>query len=187
MRGKNLAREESLALPIELLIRECTSSGVLCDARRLHSQIVASGRDVGRDKFLANLLVQMYGACGSVEDAAVVFRSIQQPNSFSYNMMIAALVRNGCVSYARDLFDTSRLVFDTVSWNAMIKGYIDSGWIDEARQLFEKMPHKSTYASNALIAAYARTGQPDDAQRLFETMTVSARRDFFSWTGLMTA
>ena len=43
---------------------------------------------IDQDALLGNLLLQMYGSCGALEDACWVFNSMQKRDQFSWNFMI---------------------------------------------------------------------------------------------------
>eukprot|EP00249_Psilotum_nudum_P000281 c11205_g1_i1 orf=2-520(-) len=75
------------------LLRRCGHAKELSAGKCVHSHIIKSGYD--RDRLLGNLLVQMYGNCGRLEDARSVFCRIRQRNVFSWNILLAAYAQNG--------------------------------------------------------------------------------------------
>eukprot|EP00249_Psilotum_nudum_P014850 c25030_g7_i5 orf=251-1201(+) len=132
------------------LLRCCGNVKALQYGKRVHAQIVRGG--YGGDRFLGNLLVQMYGKCGCLEDARTVFDRICQRNVFSWNIMIQAYAENGCVDDARSIFDKMPQR-DVVSWTAMITAYVQNAGGKEALKLFWQMqlkgarPDKITFLS----------------------------------------
>eukprot|EP00249_Psilotum_nudum_P029141 c39486_g1_i1 orf=74-508(+) len=58
------------------LLRFCGNEKALADGKRVHFHIVRCGFD--GDRYLQNLLVEMYGKCGVVESARAVFEKIHR-------------------------------------------------------------------------------------------------------------
>ncbi|XP_024532102.1 pentatricopeptide repeat-containing protein At2g35030, mitochondrial-like [Selaginella moellendorffii] len=133
--------------------------------------------------YLANLVVEMYGKCGSVEDAKYVFDHIRRPNLFSWTMVIAAYARNGHPLHARELFDQMPMR-DLASWNAMILVCADAANLDEAIALFESMQERDLVSWSTMITAYARFGYMDQAKALFDQMP---QRNVVVWTAMVAA
>ncbi|XP_002976644.2 pentatricopeptide repeat-containing protein At1g74630 [Selaginella moellendorffii] len=75
----------------------------LLQGKRFHALIAQRHHD--RDTYIGNLLVQMYGKCGSMEDAELAFHRIAKPNIFSFNLLIAAYLQNDCSARALATFD----------------------------------------------------------------------------------
>eukprot|EP00249_Psilotum_nudum_P036971 c9151_g1_i1 orf=131-697(+) len=70
------------------LLRCCGNARALWDGKRVHGHIIGGGLD--GDRFLGNLLVQMYGKCGCLGEARGVFDKMGGRNTFSWNIMIQA-------------------------------------------------------------------------------------------------
>eukprot|EP00249_Psilotum_nudum_P032214 c47461_g1_i1 orf=3-386(-) len=60
-------RQVDAAATCASLLRHCSHARALSQGKRLHAHIGEWG--YGGDRFLGNLLVQMYGNCGSLRDA----------------------------------------------------------------------------------------------------------------------
>ncbi|XP_024520062.1 pentatricopeptide repeat-containing protein At3g09040, mitochondrial-like [Selaginella moellendorffii] len=85
------------------LLRLCGRSKSLAHGSRVHAQILL--RSCGRcSTFLANLVVQMYGRCGELSRAREAFDAIEEPNLFSWAILMAAYVLNGRDRAALRLF-----------------------------------------------------------------------------------
>lgn len=139
----------------QISVKDCTAilkqygkAKALCDGRRLHAIISEHGYD--RSAPLGNCLIQMYGNCGSVEEARAAFDKIVEPNLFSWNLLIGAYAQNGS-------FDNVKSVFhemperDVVSWTAMIRACTQNGHAEEALEFYCRMqlegaePNKVTF------------------------------------------
>ncbi|XP_024519815.1 pentatricopeptide repeat-containing protein At2g21090-like [Selaginella moellendorffii] len=78
----------------------------------------------------------MYGKCGSLPDARDVFDSVNQPNAFTWNIMIRAYTENGQLLQARILFGNMPIK-NVVSWTTMLEAYRRTGGLEEAEDLLE--------------------------------------------------
>ncbi|XP_002969222.2 pentatricopeptide repeat-containing protein At4g02750 [Selaginella moellendorffii] len=134
-------------------LKSCKS---LTKGRQIHTQILETKHY--RNIFLANLVIEMYGKCGSAEEALRVFEDLSEPNIFSWNILLAALSRNGEIDRARMAFEKMP-VRDAVS-----------GFVGEARNLLFAMPQWDPVSWTTVIAAYAAVGDSKEAVILFRMM-----------------
>ncbi|XP_002978804.2 pentatricopeptide repeat-containing protein At2g29760, chloroplastic [Selaginella moellendorffii] len=159
-------RDEAKKQDFASNIRQCSDLATL---RLLHAQITASGHH--RRPFLGNLLVQMYGKCGSIEDARAAFAAIASPNIYSWTILVAAHVQASDLCDARAVFDAmpSR---DVVAWNSIIGGYARRGHCGEAIDLFCRMDLDGVRADAvtflAMLDACARQGCLELAREIHE-------------------
>ncbi|XP_024543459.1 pentatricopeptide repeat-containing protein At2g13600 [Selaginella moellendorffii] len=117
-------------------LRGCGRRREIERGREIHAQLHTSG--YGGDRYLGNLLVQMYGECGCVEDAHAAFEAIHERNSFSWNIMLAAYARNGHLQETKEMFDRMPAK-NVVTWNAMLAAYSQNGHAREALTLLRAM------------------------------------------------
>ena len=118
----------------------------LQEGRAMHSHIIVRyGQNPS--SFLSNCLVQMYGLCGSTEDAKNTFDRIINPNNVSWTVLIKAYSQNGEVSKARDVFDKMPHP-DVIAWNTMIAAYAQNGCCQDAIEHFVKMQICGSNPSN---------------------------------------
>ncbi|XP_024539680.1 pentatricopeptide repeat-containing protein At4g02750-like [Selaginella moellendorffii] len=174
-----MAHTFSSPFEIVALLKSCKD---LAQGRQIHAQISAS-KHHSKNIALSNLLVKMYGRCGSLDDAWRVFDGLDQPNVYSWNIMIRAYTENGDMLRARALFDKMAQK-NVVSWTTIIESYGRSGNILEAENLFELMPDRDVVSCNVMIEAFAQNGHLQAARRLFNEMD---DRDVATWTTMITA
>ncbi|XP_042513997.1 pentatricopeptide repeat-containing protein At5g48910-like [Macadamia integrifolia] len=102
--------------------------------------------------FVTNALIQMYGKCGSINDARKVFDWCVNRDMYSWNLMIDGYVTSMDMDRAMELFDLMPQR-DVVSWSTVLAGYVQVGCFVEAMELFCKMlqtgpsPNEFTLAS----------------------------------------
>ncbi|XP_024537609.1 putative pentatricopeptide repeat-containing protein At5g09950 [Selaginella moellendorffii] len=148
-------------------IRDCTSKKALLEGTMLHAHLCKGG--FKPSTVLGNLLIQMYGVCGRVDDARAVYDTLEFRNVFSSNIMIAAYAHNGHLQDAVDVFQSSRAT-NVVTWNTIVAAYARNGGLEEAAALFERTPGRNVVSWNNMISAYAHSGHRGDAIFLFRKM-----------------
>ncbi|XP_057977495.1 pentatricopeptide repeat-containing protein At4g16835, mitochondrial [Malania oleifera] len=119
---------------------------------------------------------------GKIKDARELFDKIPEPDTISYNTMLACYLHNSGLETARVFFDQMPIK-DTASWNTMISGFSQNGMMDEARNLFLAMPEKNSVSWNAMISGYVESGDLDMAVELFRGAPV---KSVVAWTAMIT-
>ncbi|KAK4376675.1 hypothetical protein RND71_002971 [Anisodus tanguticus] len=85
-----------------MLMDVCGEDKSLEDAKSVHEHLVRSQPHL--DVKMYNKILEMYGKCGSMNDAFLVFRKMHQRNLTSWDTMITWLGKNGLGEDAIDLF-----------------------------------------------------------------------------------
>ncbi|XP_024536942.1 pentatricopeptide repeat-containing protein At4g14820-like [Selaginella moellendorffii] len=57
-----------------------------------------------KPRFIQNLVVEIYGKCGSTQDASLVFESMRERNVVSWNAMVSAMAKNKQHAQAIEVF-----------------------------------------------------------------------------------
>ncbi|XP_024531887.1 pentatricopeptide repeat-containing protein At4g02750 isoform X1 [Selaginella moellendorffii] len=140
------------------LLRQWGSAKNLLEGRKLHGFLRDTGQD--QDTFLGNLLVQMYGSCGSTDEAYAAFSRISRRNVFSWNILITAFAQDGHLQRAEILFQKMP-ERDQVSWNVIIAAFSRAGDIDRMPGLLDAMERQGIYPNRltfvALLDAFDRS------------------------------
>lgn len=84
------------------LLKQCGYAKDLEQGKRIHSYI--GQRNLLQHPLLANHLLQMYGKCGALEEARVVFDQMQERNVFAWTIIIGAYGQHGQAKEALELF-----------------------------------------------------------------------------------
>ncbi|CAK8569378.1 unnamed protein product [Lathyrus sativus] len=131
-------------------LRACTGLSSVEMGRQLHSYLLRTMPDIESDVFLQSALVEMYGKCGMVEKARLVFK------------LDGMEIRN----------ERSR---DVVLWTSMLGVYGKSGRYKEVIDLFSEMLQEGIkpdgIAFLTVISACGHTGQVHSGVKYFESMT----------------
>ncbi|KAL9828895.1 putative pentatricopeptide repeat-containing protein [Arabidopsis thaliana] len=87
---------------------------------------------------LENALVNAYAACGEMDIAVRIFRSMKARDVISWTSIVKGYVERGNLELARTYFDQMP-VRDRISWTIMIDGYLRAGCFNESLEIFREM------------------------------------------------
>lgn len=169
------------------LICACSSLRLLGHGKRIHNHILTSKCQV--DLVLQNHILNMYGKCGSLNDAREVFDAMPHRNVVSWTSMISGYSQNGLDDEAIKLYlDLLRSGYmpDQFTFGSIIKAC--SGLSDEllGRQLHAHVIKSENgchlIAQNALIAMYTKFNQLADA---FNVFLLIGTKDLISWGSMI--
>ncbi|EFJ16389.1 hypothetical protein SELMODRAFT_116842 [Selaginella moellendorffii] len=176
------------------LLRRCGRARALEDGRRVHAHIVSTGQS--QNPFLGNLLVQMYGKCGSLGEARRAFDGIPESkrNVYSWGLMISAYAQSGHHKQAIDLFQTMQetktmvVKADCVILASVLGSCAASGDLQTGKAIHEKISSgcldSNLVVETALLDMYAKCGKVAEARGTFDRMK---ERDVISWNAMLAA
>ncbi|KAH9735392.1 pentatricopeptide repeat-containing protein [Citrus sinensis] len=171
------------------LISACSSLRSLQLGRKVHDHILLS--KCQPDVVLQNHILNMYGKCGSLEDARMGFDKMPQRNVVSWTAMIAGCSQNYQENDAIKLYIQmlqSGVMPGQFTFGSIIKACSGLGSVCLGRQLHAhviKSEHGShLIAQNALIAMYTKFDRILDARNVFSGI---ARKDVTSWGSMIAA
>ncbi|KAJ4704849.1 Pentatricopeptide repeat-containing protein [Melia azedarach] len=169
------------------LISACSSLRSLEQGRKVHDHILAS--KCQPDIVLHNHMLNMYGKCGSLEDARMVFDDMPRRNVVSWTAVIAGYSQKGQENDAIELYVQmlqSGIMPDQFTFGSIIKACSGLGNVGLGRQLHAqviKSEHGShLIAQNALIAMYTKFDQIVYAWDVFSHI---AAKDIISWGSII--
>ncbi|KAF8112223.1 hypothetical protein N665_0065s0009 [Sinapis alba] len=142
---------------------------------------------------LETALIDMYGECGELKSAEVVFDRMGEKNLLSWNSMIAAYVQNGenysALELFQELWDSSSLVPDSTTFASILPAYAESLSLSEGRKLHgyivkARYDGSNTIILNSLVHMYAMCGDLEDARKCFDQVVF---KDVVSWNSIIMA
>ncbi|XP_010530931.1 PREDICTED: pentatricopeptide repeat-containing protein At4g35130, chloroplastic isoform X2 [Tarenaya hassleriana] len=140
---------------------------------------------------LESALIDMYGECGNLESAEVIFARMIEKNLVSWNSFIAAYVRNGKNFAALESFLElwgSPLEPDSTTFATILPAYVDSGSLGGWKQLHGCIVKsgfcRNTIISNSLVHMYAMGGDLENARKCFDSIML---KDVVSWNSIIMA
>ncbi|KAK9114063.1 hypothetical protein Syun_020860 [Stephania yunnanensis] len=156
----------------------CAQSGALKQGMWIH-QYVRERDGFGEDEFVGTALVDMYGKCGCIDDAAKVFEEMPKRNVFSWSAMIGAFALHG---FAREAFlCLDRMVKeDGIRPDSVVllgtltacthAGLVVEGWflLENMEALYGVVPKHEHYS--CMVDLLCRAGRLDEAFGLIKRM-----------------
>lgn len=145
-----------------LLLKICVGLCSVELGRQFHGIVVKN--DVDMNVYVGNALMDMYGKCGSLDDAMRVLVKMEERDLVSWNTMIAACAANEevdeALQFMQKMWVEDNLSPNLVSWSAVIGGCSQNGLDEEAIEVLGRMqaagiePNARTLAS--ILPACAR-------------------------------
>lgn len=160
--------------------------------KQIHAHVVKFGYG---SKYAAvdNTLVNMYGKCGDIGDANMVFDKMSERNQVSWNSMIAALCRHEEWNDALGAFRFMQMEHVEISSFALVSVLLACGSVPSGIGLrLGKQVHGyslrkgdvATHLINALMAMYAKLGKLDYSRSL---LNVFEDRDLVTWNTIISS
>ncbi|XP_057774249.1 pentatricopeptide repeat-containing protein At2g13600-like [Salvia miltiorrhiza] len=171
-----MMRENGEATPneftLDCVVRGCGRMWDLMSGRLIHGLVIKLGFE--DECSIGSALVFLYCSCESMEEAELIFSSMRNKDSVSYNLMIKAYARCGRVEESKRLFMQMPLKVLS-SLNTMISVYARNGEVDKALDLFDKAKLEGSPISwNSMISGYIHNDQHENALDLYLTMCRSS-------------
>lgn len=168
------------------LLRACRTPTDLPNGKRAHVDFVTQRFEP--NKFLGNLLIQMYGNCGALEDARELFARMYGRDAFSWNFMIGAYAQYGHADEALQLFygmHREGLMPDKFTFIRIVNacGSPAEGKRIHAR-IVGSLLMSDVLVTAALVNMYSKCGILAVARLMFNNLLA---RDVVCWTALIAA
>lgn len=171
------------------VLKQCASTKALLEGRLAH--YIAAWCSFSGDRYMGNLLIDMYGKCGSLQDARTTFNKMPSRNIFSWNMLMSACTRWHCGEGALELFNAmleegtqpDKCTFANVLVASSILVSLPEGRHIHFAMLHEGL-EPDVYLASALVSMYGKCGSLEDAREIFDSLP---HKDGVSWNSLITA
>ncbi|KAI3420678.1 uncharacterized protein J3R85_012617 [Psidium guajava] len=135
----------------------CAKIGCAGTGKKCHGQAVKNGVD--KVLPVQNSLIHMYGSCGVIEIAQVLFDEMQLRDSVSWNATLYMYVRIGDLVSARNIF-VQMPEKNVAAYNILIVGYVKGGNPGAGLKLFRNMMSKAVGASSrTMVGAVMACGR----------------------------
>ncbi|CAA7410305.1 unnamed protein product [Spirodela intermedia] len=156
------------------LLDKCLAGGSLAGGQAIHAHAIKTG--ISSLRPLPAKFLTIYSAAGGAGDCAAALReSCLSSGGFdllSWNVTIAAWVRNGELAAARRLFDAMPERND-ISWTLMIDGSMKSGKVSDGVAFLRGCPSPTVVSWTAAMAGLVQNGHPFHALELFHGMLMA--------------
>ncbi|CAM6110065.1 unnamed protein product [Calypogeia fissa] len=157
------------------ILNACASMAALEEGRQVHEEIIQLGWD-SRD-FIGSSLINMYAACGRVDDARRAFDKISGRDVASWNAMIQGYLKCGQGQKALDLnvkMQLEGLQPNSATFVGLLNSCASVGNLAEGRHLHEQVVRRGldteAIMCTSLIHMYSACGSIKNAWRVFNRM-----------------
>lgn len=173
------------------VISACANFAALPEGKQIHASIM--GTETETDIIVGNALVNLYGKCGSLDDAQMMFDKMQHRDTVTWTVMVAAYAQQGKGKIALQLFNRMQhegFRPNEITFVNVLSACSHDGLVDDACQYFLSM--KSAYGIvpvvdhyDCLVDLFARAGRLEEAENLIKGMPFPTT--VVSWTSLLSA
>ncbi|CAN6470154.1 unnamed protein product [Victoria cruziana] len=154
--------------------------------RRCHGALITSG--LAENLHLQTKLVAMYSLLGSFDDGLRAFDCIEDPDFFSWKVLIQGCTRNQLfwdVLWAYGCMRRSPQAHDNAVYSMALKACVQLRSLDQGKQIhcdIAKVGGFDDVVAVGLINMYSECGDISDAQRMFVEMP---ERNVVAWTSII--
>lgn len=171
------------------ILPACASLLALGWGQEIHAYILRHG--YFSDRYVSNALVDMYGKCGALILARLVFDMIPMKDLISWTVLIAGYGMHGFGREAIAVFNDMRnaeIKPDEASFVAILYACSHSGLLDDGWKFFNIMRNKCNIEPKlehyaCMVDLLSRTGNLTEAYRFIKAMPIQP--DASMWGGLL--
>ncbi|KAK7295181.1 hypothetical protein RJT34_18086 [Clitoria ternatea] len=150
---------------VTAVISACANAGILEFGRQIHAYIQKIGHRI--DAYVGSSLIDMYSKSGSMDDAWMIFRQINEPNVVLWTSMISGCALHGQGREAIGLFEEmlhQGIIPNEVTFVGLLNACSHVGLLEEGCTYFRMM--KDVYCINpgvehytSMVDLYGRAGR----------------------------
>ncbi|OVA17582.1 Pentatricopeptide repeat [Macleaya cordata] len=118
------------------LLKACSKVLAFEEGKILHGHILKLG--LNSDVYVQTSLLDLYGACGTIMAARLLFDRMSERDVVAWNAMLVGYTRSGLVEIAEQLFEQMP-VRNVSSWTTMIAAYVQIENSRKALEVFQEM------------------------------------------------
>ncbi|KAL5788324.1 hypothetical protein ACOSP7_005273 [Xanthoceras sorbifolium] len=165
--------------------------GALRQGMKIHGQVIKDGLYL--DVFVGTSLIDLYGKCGRLDDAMLLFYQMPRKTSVPWNAIISCHGVHGHADKALNLFREmldEGVKPDDITFVSLLSACSHSGLVSEGQRCFHLMqgecgikPHLKHYG--CMVDLYGRAGQLGMAYKFIINMPI--RPDASVWGALLGA
>ncbi|XP_078448553.1 pentatricopeptide repeat-containing protein At2g13600-like [Wolffia australiana] len=156
----------------------CSSLASLAEGKKAHCLMLKLGDDEA-DACVGNALIDMYAKCGAMDEARMVFFSMQGTRTvISWTTMIMGFAQNGSPGEALAVFKemvASGVLPNYITFICILYACSQGGFLEEGWKLFVSMdrdygisPGEDHYA--CIVSLLGKAGRIEEAEALIQSM-----------------
>ncbi|KAF6160643.1 hypothetical protein GIB67_019583 [Kingdonia uniflora] len=178
------------AFTLSSVLSACSALAMLELGREIHTIVLKEGFD--RDRFVGATLMDMYGKCGNVKMARLVFDDLNEYDVVLVNSMIYGYGQSGCGEEAVRLFDQmqdSVIKPNDMTLLSVLFACSNAGLLEDGYRIFSSFKKNpkfelSIYHYSCMVDLLGRAGKLKEAETL---ITKVVNPDVVLWRTLLSA
>ncbi|XVF56449.1 hypothetical protein PTKIN_Ptkin06aG0121400 [Pterospermum kingtungense] len=161
------------------IISACANYGILGLGQQVHALIQKTGHKV--DAYLGSSLIDMYGKCGNLDDARMIFKQTNDKNVVLWTSMISSCALHGQGREAVQLFEfwaSEGIRPNEVTFIGVLTACSHAGLVEEGCRYFKLM--KEVYGIKpgvehftCMADLYGRAGQLNETKKFIHENDIS--------------
>ncbi|XP_076956366.1 pentatricopeptide repeat-containing protein At3g14730-like [Bidens hawaiensis] len=173
---------------VTIVLPACSHLAALRRGKEIHAYMITNGlgKEDGEDRFddtyINNAILDMYGKCGCMREARLVFDHMRVKDSASWNIMIMGYAMHGFGNEALCLFNEmreKRLTVDEVTFVGVLSACNHAGLVKEGEEFLSQMKSTCNVSPTVehytcVIDMFGRAGLLNEAYGLLSEMPVEA-------------
>ncbi|XP_031494159.1 pentatricopeptide repeat-containing protein At5g65570 isoform X1 [Nymphaea colorata] len=172
-------------------LKACAGVALFAEGKQIHVLIMKAGFDT--DVFVAAALIDMYGKCGCMGMALLVFNNrLLEKDVVLFNAMISGYAQNGHGQEGLQLFEEMQqlgIIPNSATFISLLSACSNSGMLEEGRRVFRVMFALGIVLSRehygCMVDLLGRAGQLEEAEKLIRSMPMGP--DTVIWRTLLSA
>lgn len=169
------------------ILKACSSIACLDYGKLMHALIIKSSCEL--DLIVGNTLIDMYGKCGSLEDADSVFYDLPKRSVVTWSAMLSTYAQHGHGQITLQLFQQMQqegVEPDSATFVGVLKACSQREMLHQGKLVhvlvLEKDPGLEDFIGSILIDMYFRCFSPMDAYKVFEALP---RQSVVPWNAII--
>ncbi|XP_031488526.1 pentatricopeptide repeat-containing protein At5g50390, chloroplastic [Nymphaea colorata] len=169
------------------VLRACAGLANISIGKQFHCCLLKM--KMNRDIFIDCALIDMYGKCGSIKDAQLVFDEMPKKTVVGWNSIIAAYALHGYSEKAMDLYYEMQhlgVKMDHFTYSMVVRLCVRLASHEHAKQAHAGLIRNGygldIVANTALVDFYSKWGRLEDARHVFDNMV---SKSIISWNALI--
>lgn len=162
------------------VLSACAGLAALIEGKQMHATILKCGFD--SNIFVASTLIDTYARCGIIEEAYIVFSSVEDKNVVVWNTMISGFSRHARSMEAMISFEKMQqmgMCPNEVTYVAVLSACAHKGLVEKGRRYFERMTKEHNLSPNVfhyscMVDVLGRAGLIHEAKGLMDKMPFEA-------------
>ncbi|CAA0831042.1 Pentatricopeptide repeat-containing protein [Striga hermonthica] len=157
-------------------LRGCSSIASLDNGRQFHSLSIKAG--LSTDVFVSSALVDMYGKCGNIDNAEILFYGTQSRDTVLWNTIICGYAQHGEGDKALQAFMemiNDQVLPDGVTFTGILSACSHNRYVEQGKRFFNSM--SESYGVTPTVGHYAilvdilgRAGMFDEVEKVIKHM-----------------